>query len=81
MIQYRVVLWPLSHYLANMGREVSEIKCPCCLGGFKIQKCYTFLETLLAGEKIWGDFGSANNVSPEKVKTGHFLEKHLGSLS
>ena len=52
---------PLSHYLANMGREVPEIKIPYGYSGFKNldPKCYTFLETLLTGEKIWwGIFGS-----------------------
>ena len=46
-----VINTALSHYLANMGREVPEIKTPFVRRWFlEIDpKCYTFLETLFPG--------------------------------
>ena len=43
----------LSHYLANMGHEVPEIKMPWVRPEIDT-KCYTFLEILKTGEKIGG---------------------------
>ena len=50
----------LSHNLAKMSREVLEIKMPLLCHWFKkIDRIRnTFLETLLTGEKIGGDFRS-----------------------
>ena len=67
----------LSHYLANMGCEVPEIKMPFVPRWFQEidPKCYTFLEPSLTGVRIRGVGGfpfflrfSKNQFFPEKVK-------------
>ena len=54
-----MIYHPLSHNLANMGREVPEIKMPWVRHWFSEidPKCYAFLEPLFKGEKIMGGGG------------------------